>query len=178
MAEQIVRQTPAEFIEAPAKAYIQELETAVGGLKDLDLSRLYGPQFLAQPGALQTQAEQLASGLGGFQPFLTAAQASTGPQAFQQFMSPYQQDVIDTTLAEFDRQTAAGIPGIAAQKQSSFTSTIITTRFWSSTTISCTKLSTTIRFSSSTTFFIRSTDFSIRCIGFTATTTRTIRISS
>ena len=115
MAEQIVRQTPAEFIEAPAKAYIQELETAVGGLKDLDLSRLYGPQFLAQPGALQTQAEQLASGLGGFQPFLTAAQASTGPQAFQQFMSPYQQDVIDTTLAEFDRQTAAGIPGIAAQ---------------------------------------------------------------
>ena len=82
MAEQIVRQTPAEFIEAPAKAYIQELETAVGGLKDLDLSRLYGPQFLAQPGALQTQAEQLASGLGGFQPFLTAAQASTGPQAF------------------------------------------------------------------------------------------------
>ena len=49
MAEQIVRQTPAEFIEAPAKAYIQELETAVGGLKDLDLSRLYGPQFLAQP---------------------------------------------------------------------------------------------------------------------------------
>ncbi len=30
-------------------------------------------------------------------------------------MSPYQQDVIDTTLAEFDRQTAAGIRALAAQ---------------------------------------------------------------
>ena len=30
-------------------------------------------------------------------------------------MSPFQQDVIDTTLAEFDRQTAKGIPSIAAQ---------------------------------------------------------------
>ena len=30
-------------------------------------------------------------------------------------MSPYQQDVIDTTLAEFDVQAAKGIPGIAAQ---------------------------------------------------------------
>ena len=30
-------------------------------------------------------------------------------------MSPFQQDVIDTTLAEFDRQAAAGLPGLAAQ---------------------------------------------------------------
>ena len=30
-------------------------------------------------------------------------------------MSPYQQDVIDTTLAEFDRQTAKGLPSLAAQ---------------------------------------------------------------
>ena len=46
------------------------------------------------------------AGLGSFQPFLTAAQASSGPQAFKQFMSPYQQQVIDTTLADFDRQAA------------------------------------------------------------------------
>ena len=32
-----------------------------------------GPQFVAGPGALTTQAEQLASGLGGFQPFLTTS---------------------------------------------------------------------------------------------------------
>ena len=30
-------------------------------------------------------------------------------------MSPYQQDVIDTTLAEFDRQTAKGLPALSAQ---------------------------------------------------------------
>ena len=51
----------------------------------------------------RTRAQQ---GLGSFEPFVQAAQASTGPQAFQQFMSPYQQQVIDTSLAEFDRQAA------------------------------------------------------------------------
>ena len=57
---------------------------------------------------LQKDAQARAiAGLGSFQPFLQAAQASTGPQAFQQFMSPYQQQVIDTTLADFDRQAQA-----------------------------------------------------------------------
>jgi len=57
---------------------------------------------------LQKDAQARAiAGLGSFQPFLQAAQASTGPQAFQQFMSPYQQQVIDTSLAEFDRQAQA-----------------------------------------------------------------------
>ena len=56
---------------------------------------------------LQQEAQKRAeAGLGSFQPFLQQAQASTGPQAFQQFMSPYQQQVIDTSLAEFDRQAA------------------------------------------------------------------------
>ena len=30
-------------------------------------------------------------------------------------MSPFQQDVIDTTLAEFDRQAAKGLPALSAQ---------------------------------------------------------------
>ena len=61
------------------------------------------PTVAAQD-ALQKQAQTLAQqGIGSFQPFLQAAQAATGPQAFQQFMSPYQSQVIDTTLAEFDR---------------------------------------------------------------------------
>ena len=30
-------------------------------------------------------------------------------------MSPYQQDVIDTTLAEFDRQTQRGLPALSAR---------------------------------------------------------------
>ena len=64
---------------------------------------------------LQTQAQTLAqAGIGSYSPFLQAAQANvanqaglTGPQAFQNFMSPYQQQVIDTTLADFDTSRIA-----------------------------------------------------------------------
>ena len=45
-----------------------------------------GPQFVAGPGALTTQAEGLASGLGGFQPFLQQAQQLTGPAAYQAYI--------------------------------------------------------------------------------------------
>jgi hypothetical protein len=38
-----------------------------------------------------------------------------GPQAYQQYMSPYQQDVIGTTLQEYDIQAQKGLPGLAAQ---------------------------------------------------------------
>jgi len=44
------------------------------------------------------------TGIAGYEPFLQQAAAYSGPQAYQQFMSPYQQQVIDTTLTEFDRQ--------------------------------------------------------------------------
>ena len=44
------------------------------------------------------------TGIAGYEPFLQQAQQYSGPQAYQQFMSPYQQQVIDTTLSEFDRQ--------------------------------------------------------------------------
>ena len=60
--------------------------------------------------------------MGSYSPFLSAAQtaqqqaagtvgglgALTGASAYQPFMSPYQQQVIDTTLSEFDRQGLAG----------------------------------------------------------------------
>ena len=95
---------PAPFIEAAGKTYLEDLTQAVGGIKGLDLSKLYGQQFVAGPSTLQTQAEQLAGGLGGYQPYLQAAQAATGPTAYQQYMSPYQQDVIATTLSDYDRQ--------------------------------------------------------------------------
>ena len=117
-----VRQAPAEFIEAAGKTYLSDLQSAVGGLKGLDVSQLYGPQFVAGPGAFTTAAESLATGLGGYQPYLQgAAQAQqtaagmVGPQAYQAYMSPYQQDVIDTTLREYDVQAQKGLPGLAAQ---------------------------------------------------------------
>ena len=106
---------PAPFIEAAGKTYLEDLSKAVGGIKGLDLSKLYGPQFVAGPSALQTQAEGLSTGLGGYQPFLQAAQTATGPTAYQQYMSPYQQDVISTTLSEFDRQSQMGLPALQSQ---------------------------------------------------------------
>jgi hypothetical protein len=115
MAETVTVTKPAPFIEAAGTTYLQDLSQAVGGIKGLDLSKLYGPQFVAGQSALQGQAEGLASGLGGYQPFLQAAQAATGPTAYQQYMSPYQQDVIDTTLQEFDIQSQKGLPALAAQ---------------------------------------------------------------
>ena len=105
----------APFIEASAKTYLDDLTSALGQFKTTDLSTIQGPQFVAGPGALTTQAEGLASGLGGFQPFLTQAQGMTGPTAYQAYMSPYQQDIIDTTLQEFDIQSQKGLPGLAAQ---------------------------------------------------------------
>jgi len=130
MAETITQITqPPEFIEAAAKPYITELQQAVGGLKTADLSKVMGPQYTAGLGALTQDAISKAGGLGAYAPFLQTAatqagQAATqaglagqymGPTAYQQFMSPYQQDVIDTTLQEFDIQTQRGLPGLAAQ---------------------------------------------------------------
>ena len=113
MAEiQEVRQLPAEYIEALGKTYADELTKTVGGLKAIDVSKLYGPQFVAGPGALTQQAESMAGGLGIYAPYLQAAGAATGPEAYKAYMSPYQQDVISETLREFDIQAQKGLPGI------------------------------------------------------------------
>ena len=108
-------QQPPEFIEAAAKPFISQLQKDTGALRTADLSKIYGPQFTAGLGALTQDAISKASGLGAYEPFLQAAQAATGPQAYQAYMSPYQKDVIDTTLQEFDRQAQRGITSIADQ---------------------------------------------------------------
>tara|TARA_R100000988_G_C3975650_1_gene153968 strand:- start:188 stop:1126 length:939 start_codon:yes stop_codon:yes gene_type:complete len=78
------------------------------GIRQDSLAGL-APQVAAQD-ALQTQAQTLATqGVGSFQPYLTAAQNLTGPMTAaqtQQYMSPYQSQVIDATLSEFDRNAA------------------------------------------------------------------------
>jgi hypothetical protein len=131
------RVLPPEFIEAAGKVYLGDLATATGGYKTADLSKVFGPQFTAAQDPLQAQAQTLATqGIGAYRPYLQTAQAAqqqagtlagqaqtqaglagqfVGPQSYQQFMSPYQQDVINATLTEFDTQAAKGIPGIAAQ---------------------------------------------------------------
>jgi len=73
------------------------------------------PQVAGQD-RLQLEAQKRAeAGLGSYQPFLDQAQAATGPQAYQQFMSPYQSQVIDASLAEFDRNAQMQQQQIADQ---------------------------------------------------------------
>ena len=124
-----VQNLPAPFIEAAGKTYLADLQSAIGGLKGADLTKVMGPQFVAPTSAITQEAQALRGGLGTFAPFLRTAatqaqQAATqagqagqfmGPQAYQQFLSPFQQDVIKTTLDEFDVQAQKGIPAIAAQ---------------------------------------------------------------
>ena len=123
MATETVTQTTraAPFIEAAGKTYLDDLQKAIGGFKAADLSQVYGPQFTAGLGALTQDAISKAGGLGSFQPFLQTAAGlapKTGAELqslVQGFKSPYQQDVIDATLAEFDVQAQKGLPSIAAQ---------------------------------------------------------------
>jgi len=108
------RVLPAEFIEAAGKTFLGDLSTAVGQFKGADLSKVYGAQNVAGLDPLQKQAiKELQSGIGAYKPYIQAADAATGPTGYQQFMSPYQQDVIDATLSEFDLQAQKGLGSIA-----------------------------------------------------------------
>ena len=110
-----------EYLQDTAKDFAKQL-TATTSVP-INTGTFTGRQFVAGEDPMQTQAINLAtSGVGSYQPFLTAAQGAvqqqaglTGPQAFQQFMSPFQQQVIDTTLQDFDRQAAMGRQGIRDQ---------------------------------------------------------------
>jgi hypothetical protein len=116
MAETITQVTqPPEFIESESKLYLDQLRKAIGGLQGADLSKIMGPQFVAGMDPLQLQAQQAAlAGIGGYQPYLQSAAASAGPTGYQQFMSPYQQEVIGTTLQEYDIQAQKGAQGVPA----------------------------------------------------------------
>ena len=134
MAEAVTRTLPAQFIEDLGQDYGKQI-AALTSLP-VDTSK-FAPQVAAQD-QLQTaaynQATDAATGLGSFQPFLTKAStaadaatgltgtgAGTGAGSIQSYMSPYQSQVIDTALSEFDRQAqsqkasqsaqALGIPG-------------------------------------------------------------------
>ena len=105
-----------EFLQDLSKDFATQLV----GLTSvpLDTSR-FAPQVAAQD-PLQQQAATLAGqGIGSYQPFLQQAQttlagaqgmlgsgAGTGAGTVSDFMSPFQSQVIDTTLAEFDRNRA------------------------------------------------------------------------
>ena len=143
MATQDYTQTTrrAPFLEAAQESYIDLLTKGVGrapGTSGVPTLAQLGPtvapvdpltQAAQQQAATQAGLGQLTfdpttgavSGIGtgtgvqGFQPFFDQAAAYSGPQAFQQFMSPYQQQVMDATLQEFDLQAQRGLGAISDQ---------------------------------------------------------------
>ncbi|OUT53439.1 MAG: hypothetical protein CBB68_00320, partial [Rhodospirillaceae bacterium TMED8] len=115
------RVLPPQFIEDLATDYGKQLTALTA--QPIDTSKI-APSVAAQD-PLQTQAATLAQqGIGSYQPFVTAAQqagtdfgtgiaqaqaltgtgAGTGAGSIASYMSPYQSQVIDATLTEFDRQ--------------------------------------------------------------------------
>jgi hypothetical protein len=102
--------TPTQVTQTLPSPYLTGAFTALGErlLPLLSTTSAINTASYAQQVAPETQLQQqargMAGGLGGYQQYLTQAEQYSGPQAYQQFMSPYQQQVIDTTLSEFDRQ--------------------------------------------------------------------------
>ncbi len=122
-----------EFLEPAIKDYATQAKATYSA--PIDTSKF--AQKVAPQDAMTTQAAGLATqGVGSYAPYLQAAQTAqtqgagalgqaatavgglgaiqnqaagmTGPQAYQPFMSPYQQQVIDATLSEFDKSRLQG----------------------------------------------------------------------
>ena len=142
MAITETRSLPPQFVEDLGKDYATQLTGLTS--QPLDTTK-FQPMVAGQDQATKdayTRATTAGQGIGAYAPYLTAAGqyqtgtgtfagqptnmmgsqdylqaqgAFSGPQAYQQFMSPYQQDVIDATMAQFDKRAAAGITGIGQQ---------------------------------------------------------------
>jgi len=113
MAITETRNLPAPFIQSLGEYYGKELPALT---KDkMDVAQ-WAPTVAGQD-PLQEQAATLAGqtgkGIGAFEQYLTAAEPYAGPDAYKQFMSPYQQQVIDATMTSFDKQAAMQRRGIS-----------------------------------------------------------------
>ena len=98
MAETTTITRPAPVLEASLTNFLKSIDPLVGQKINVGA---FAPKIAAES-ALQQDARTAAAGL----------ESLVGPQAFEQFMSPYQQQVIDTSLAEFDRQQAIQQTGL------------------------------------------------------------------
>jgi|5_EtaG_2_1085323.scaffolds.fasta_scaffold47310_2 hypothetical protein len=106
---------------APQNALTQEaqqLAATQAGLGQLTFDPVTGAVTGAGQGTgvagFQPYLDQATSTLGGAGTTFSGAQAYAGPKAYEQFMSPYQQQVIDATLADYDIQAQKGMQGSAA----------------------------------------------------------------
>ena len=122
MAVQQTQALPPQYVEDLQR----DLGTQLTGLTAVPLATdLFAPKVAGQDQAQRdayTMATTQGQGIGAFQPYITqagaydtAAAGLSGAGAYKPFMSPYQQDVIDATLQEYDQQAAAGLAGIGQQ---------------------------------------------------------------
>jgi len=121
-----------DYLESSAKDFARQLTASTSA--PIDTTKFTGRQFVAGEDPLQTQAINLATqGIGGFQPFLTSAQqaitqagqdvgglqqfmgtgAGTGAGSIAAFTSPFQQQVIDESLRQFDESRQGGLQNIS-----------------------------------------------------------------
>ena len=97
MAETITRQLREPFVEAAGLGITNKGLGLLG--KSIPTSTYTGRGFVAGQSALEQQAATAAQGLNNL----------LGPQGYQQFESPYQQEVIDTSLAAMEREQQRGL---------------------------------------------------------------------
>ena len=98
---QVTQVLPSPILEGALTAYTKALEPLIG--QQIDVSK-FAPQVAAES-ALQQRARGAATGL----------ESLLGPTAYQQFMSPYQQDVIAATEAGLQRAKQKGLAAFAPQ---------------------------------------------------------------
>jgi Arc/MetJ-type ribon-helix-helix transcriptional regulator len=95
MATTTTRQLREPFVET---AGIALTEAALPYLKkEIPTATYTGRQFVAGQTDLEQQARE------------QAAQLQAGPEAYKAYMSPYQQEVIDTSIAALEREQAKGL---------------------------------------------------------------------
>ena len=114
----ITRQAP--YIEALGEQYGKDLTALTA--KAMPTAG-YAPTVAGQDQAqldAYTRATTQGQGIGAYEPYMTQAGAYSGPGggtgagSISEFMSPYQQQVIDTTMGQFDIQAQKGMSGIGS----------------------------------------------------------------
>ena len=103
MPETVTRQLREPFVEAAGLGITNKGLGLLG--TSIPTSTYTGRNFVAGQSGLETQAATAAQGLNNL----------LGPQGYQQFESPYQQEVIDTSLAAMEREQQRGLGALRNQ---------------------------------------------------------------
>ena len=103
MATTTTRQLREPFVEAAGLGITNQGLKLLG--KSIPTSTYTGRGFVAGQSNLEQQAATAAQGLNNL----------LGPQGYEQFQSPYQQEVIDTSLAAMEREQQKGLGALRNQ---------------------------------------------------------------